>query len=379
MISTGIVRRFLRKKLSKYKPLIEVEISEGALLNNYNTAKDEAKKEIVPVLKSNAYGHGLWEVASIMEKTDAPFLVVDSLFEVIALRKNGIKKPILVIGYAEPDNIKEIRVKDTSFAIVSKTQLKEVAALSKTVKIHLKVDTGMSRQGVNVEELEEALEIVKRSKNIKLEGVYSHFAEAEEERSERTELQKERWVSTLRKVKAQFGEVKYKHIAATTGIKEVSELDLNIVRLGIGLYGVDPARKMQNRLKSTIKITAPITNIKTIKQGEWVGYGATHKTEENIQIGILPMGYYEGINRERSNNGMVAYKKELFPIIGRVSMNMTTIEIPESTEAHIGERVVVLGGEHEETGVIAVAEKTGKIPYEIFVGIPQHLRRRITK
>jgi alanine racemase len=376
MIPTGKIRRFFKRKIAKYKPLVRVEISKAAIENNYRIVKDMTGMSVAPVLKSNAYGHGLIEVASIMKSHDIPFLIVDSLFEAIAIRKNGIKTKVLVIGYVHPDNLKNIHIRQVSYVATSLSQLQEMAGLNKEIRVHIKIDTGMSRQGVQMDQVKEALQLLKKNAHIKLEGICSHFGQGELPQSDRTIEQINRWNQVVKDIEHEMGEILYKHISATTGVQLAHKINQNIIRLGIGLYGVDPANKIKDR-QEALHLRAPIVSIKYIEKGEWIGYGETKKAEKRMRLGILPLGYYEGLQRELSNKGAVYCNEIRLPIVGRISMNITAIDLTHAPQIQKNDIVSCIGGEHEETSIAQIAHTAKKIPYEVMVGVPQHLRRTI--
>src|SRR3990167_7019412 len=180
----GIIKKIINsitKPRAKYQPLIEVRIFKDALLHNLYTYQQKYPKlQFAPVLKSNAYGHGLVEVAEILDSQDLPFFMVDSFYEALALRRAGIKSKVLVLGYCREKQLLENPLDNVSFGIIDLEVLKKLSAkLKEPLNIHLKIDTGMHRQGILVEEVEEAMKLIKANKNIILEGVCSHFADAD--------------------------------------------------------------------------------------------------------------------------------------------------------------------------------------------------------
>ncbi len=373
------ILRAWKKRFIKYVPLVEVEISKSALLHNYNFYKEKSGRVVVPVLKSNAYGHGLFEVASVMEKADTPFLVVDSLYEAIFLRRMQVKKPILVIGYTSPENIAQAHVHNVAFTITSMQQLQVlIVCVRRKTLIHLKVDTGMHRQGIAPSEVEEVLTQIRTTPKLVLEGVCSHFGSSDELGHARTKNQKEIWMKVLEQVNARYPVIKYKHISATSGVEQVTWEEGNLIRLGIGLYGIDPTDQYTNQLQPVLSLYAPITGIRKIKKGEFVGYGDSFEARHDMVIALLPLGYFEGIDRRLSGVGMVMVGNAMCPIIGRVSMNMMIIDITQAPGTQVGSRVLVLGGLRAFSCSIELAANAADmIPYELLVHIPQHLRRTL--
>jgi alanine racemase len=372
--------RQLKKRHSPYVSAINVFISRENLLHNLHEYQTENPDlAFAPVLKSNAYGHGLVDVARILEKENTAFYVVDSLFEAYILCRAGIYKNILVIGYVNPDNIRKCFYKNTSFAITSLSQL---TVLSKTLALrhsfHLKIDTGMHRHGILPTELDEAIELLKQNKNIVLEGVCSHFADADSDNETFTQDQINVWKNAVEKLTREFPEIKHFHIAATAGTVYAREKLGNVARLGIGLYGIAPSEKTTLPLKPALSMHSEITSIRTLEKGEMVGYGQTFTVAEKMTVATIPAGYFEGIDRRLSNIGFVQVHGELCPIVGRTSMNITSVDVTALTDVKLGDDVVIISPHTEDkNSVVNMARLATTIPYEILVHIPQHLKRTV--
>jgi len=226
----------------QYQPLIEILISRSRLLNNlenFRAASDNLA--IAPVLKSNAYGHGLVQVGKILDKQDLPFLIIDSLFEAMVLRGQGIKSSLLIIGYTRTASILKKPQKNITFSL---TTLQQINKLSQSLHFkqtfHLKVDTGMHRQGLTPDEISQALRLIGDNPNIKLEGVFSHLADADTPESAVTDRQINLWNQLVERVKKQVPRLKYWHLAASAGLTYSSKIKANLGRLGLGLYGITP-------------------------------------------------------------------------------------------------------------------------------------------
>jgi alanine racemase len=346
--------------------------------------------QIAPVLKSNAYGHGLLEVAQILNSArsdlvngDIPFFVVDSYFEAIALRAKGIKTPLLIIGYSHPETIANSRLKNISFTVSS---VEVLHALSKYKKIkspiHLKIDTGMHRQGILPEEVNQAIEIIKNNKNIKIEGIASHLSDADNLDTFFTQKQIILWNSIVDKFKKTFPDIKYFHISNTDGNKFSDKIKSNVSRLGIGLYGLKDGDLFEHKINllPVLKMKTIITSIKQIKKGETVGYGNTFKALNDMRIATIPVGYFEGVDRRLSNVGtiLVGDNNIPCPIIGHVSMNITSIDVSNVKDIKINTPVTVISdNSSDQNSIISIAQKCNTIPYEIVVKIPAHLKRVI--
>jgi len=363
--------------------------------------KTAPKGTIAPVLKSNAYGHGLIEVARIIEaerrnhlgrrskeKDRIPFLVVDSFFEAVALRAARIKSPLLIIGYTRPETIARSRLRDVSFIITSIETLKHIAEYQysfldfggRRIFIHLKIDTGMHRQGILPSELNQISNILEMNPSIALKGICSHFSDADNADPSSTESQTHVWNKIVREMSQQYTSIEYIHISNTDGHRYVSESHANLSRLGLGLYGLVDGNSFSPTLdiKPVMSMETIITGIKKIQRDDTVGYGNTFKAEKEMLIATIPVGYFEGIDRRLSNCGSVLVGTEHIPcpIIGRVSMNITTIDVSHMPEVKMGAPVTVISNTAvDQNSIMNMAKIARTIPYEIAVHVPEQLKR----
>lgn len=361
---------------TKYQPLVKVLVFANRLKNNYRRyceAYDGLK--FAPVLKSNAYGHGLWETAEILKTEDTPFFVVDSYYEASFLRIRGNRTPLLIIGYSSPEQVFQNGFKDVAHTVISLDDLHRLArSLRRPRFIHLKIDTGMHRQGILPEEILPAIKLLKSNPNLVLEGVCSHLADADGPRPELTQKQIELWNGVVGQFKKKFSGIKYLHLAATAGVKHVQKAQTNVARLGIGLYGYGDLYGLQPALE----MRTVVTSLKTIRVGESVGYNATFTAKKDLRLATLPVGYYEGVDRRLSNRGTVKIRNHICPIVGRVSMNIITVDVDSLPELAVGEEAVIISKEAgDPNSVKSWAELCDTIPYEILIHIPQHLRREV--
>lgn len=374
---------FLRKvkdRFTHYKPSVEVLISKTRLVGNLRVYQNKYPKiSFAPVLKSNAYGHGLIQIAQILDGKNIPFIVLDSLHEAIILRNNGVKSKILIIGYTRSENIKNSKLLNISFTVTSLEQLEEVAGiLSSKTKIHLKVDTGMHRHGILQNQISKSIEIIKTNKFLLLEGVCSHFADADNKDKSFTKIQIEEWKKVVTLFKKNFNTIKYFHVSATAGIYYSDKAYGNVARLGIGLYGINSSPFEKLNLKPVLQMQTIVSSIKQLKQGKYVGYNLTYKTKSPTKIATIPAGYYEGIDRRLSNCGFLKINNTFCPIIGNISMNITTLDITAIPNTKINDKVIILSNNKDDKNSVENIAKTSQtIPYEILVHIPQHLRRKI--
>lgn len=372
--------RSIKKSLTPYQPLVEILISRGNLLHNLNQYKNQYPKlAFAPVIKSNAYGHGLIQIAKILDREDIAFFVVDSLYEAIILRNGGIQSRILIIGYTSTQNIHTCTLSQVAFTITSLEQLQEITQELRTTKsIHIKIDTGMHRQGILLNQIDNTIKIIKANPRLNLEGICSHFAEAGNSDVAFTRIQMEHWEKAVHTFKENFQKIPFFHIAATTGTHHSDQFSSNVARLGIGLYGMDSSSQTHLDLRPVLQMQSVISSIKTIPVGEYIGYDRTYKTEKTTTTATVPVGYFEGVDRRLSNCGTFKMNNHFCPILGTVSMNITSCDVSSMPEAKIGDRVIIISNHKEDTNSVEnIAKLTHTIPYEILIHIPQHLRRTV--
>ncbi len=364
----------------KYDPLIRVTVFKDRILYNLETYnKTYPKLQIAPVLKSNAYGHGMIEVAGILEKLDLPFFAVDSFHEAVLLRQNRIKTRILVIGYATIEQINARKIKNCSFTIVSIDQLKAIAEnLSRPRKFHIKIDTGMCRQGITPELIEDAVALINKNPKIEIEGFCSHFSDAESDDDSFTLKQIQIWNTLVPELKKKYPRAKYWHISATAGLKFYDKIEANLFRLGAGLYGINESPSIRLPLAPALRLSSKISGIKKVPAGSEIGYSRTAIAQKEMLLATVPAGYFEGMDRRLSNIGKVKIRDRFCPIVGRVSMNITTVDVSPIPDLKIEEEAILISeNEQDDNSVPNIANNTGAIKREILIHIPAHLRRRV--
>ncbi len=380
--------KWLSRSRFPYKPLITVEISRSRLLHNVSEFQKIAPcGRVIPALKSNAYGHGIYEIASILEnerKTNfdfcdsIPLFAVDSYFEAISLRSKSIKTPLLVIGYTRPEDIIISNLSNISFFITSIHSLQEIQKTERHVKIHLKIDTGMNRQGILVSEIENAMNIIKSSSNIVLEGICSHLADADSPDPQFTQKQIDIWNNIVSRFEQSFSTIKYVHLSNSYGHKYTDKITANVSRLGIGLYGLIDDDISDFNLSPILQLKTIITGIKNISPGQSVGYNHSFTATRNMKIATIPVGYYEGLDKRLSNVGyvQVGKNKTICPIIGKISMNISTIDVTAVDDTSIGDEVIVISNNpKDKNSICSMAKLCNTIVYENVTKIPPHLKR----
>ena len=359
-----------------------VEVDLGILSDNFRTIKSHVKKSLVmPILKANAYGHGLVKIAQLYEKLKADYLGVAVVEEGILLREMGIKIPILVLGGVWGNQIPLFLRHDLSITASSIDKLKQIDATSEQMKIkakvHLKVDTGMERIGVHYYNAEKFLEVAYQCKNIFVEGVYSHFATSESEDLTHAKLQLERFNEVLQFFEKRSIKPPTRHIANSGAILQLPDANLDMVRPGILLFGVYPSEKVKKSIevKPALSWKSLVVYFKVIKAGSGVGYGLTFKPDHNIRAVTIPVGYGDGYFRSLSNNGLVLINGKKYPVIGNVSMDQVVVNI-ENDSAYNSDEVILLGSDGNNSITAEdLAKWAGTIPYEILTNINTRVPR----
>lgn len=355
------------------KPLNYVEISQENLIQNYKYISKKSSLPISPVVKANAYGHGLIEVVKILEKLKPPFICLDSFYESYKLFEAGIKTPILIMGYVDPQDLKKEKL-PFSYGVWDIEDLRKIKKYQPSARFHIFIDTGMHREGVWMDNLASFLSDLKKE-NIEIEGIMSHFGVAGDKKYRPTKEQ----IENFKKAESMFENAgfnpKYRHINATSGNLHLGKIG-NLGRAGIGIYGFDPDEKDKN-LKPALSFWSTIFQIKNLKKGEKIGYGFTFEAPKNMRVGILPLGYSNGLSRQLSNIGWVKVGNKFSPIVGRVNMGMTCIDL-SNVNASVGDRVLVYSDNpKDKNGISNVAKLCETIPYEILTRISDSIVRMV--
>ena len=343
------------------------------------------------VVKSNAYGHGLLEIAKTAVKAGVSCLFAVSIEEALQLRENGIKIPVVIIGYVPEWSITMAAKNNISVALYSFNQAeayeKELAEARLKIKVHVKIDTGIGRLGILPNDSLSFFQKVEKFKYIEIEGMYSHFADAETPEIPYTNKQVKLFYSVLNKLKAAGLEPPIKHMAGSAASLMVPKSRFNLIRLGISTYGLWPSKETEiasrykNKLKKVKLLPAMsymtrIVQIKILPLGYSVGYGCTYKTPRPTRIGVIPVGYADGYDRHLSNLGRVIVKGKFAPIVGIICMNMCMVDLTDIPEAKEYDEVVLFGEQNGEMiKVEELADKIGTINYEVTTRIPESVKR----
>lgn len=366
-----------------------VDVDRRALKHNIDQFRSMVSKDvkIAGVIKSNAYGHGLMETAGVLSE-EIDWFAVDSLVEGLALRGAGIKKPILVLGYTLPERFQEASENDIALTISQDSSLKylveETNTFENPLKIHIKVDTGMHRQGFGTDELESVLELVSgfEKKNVVVEGLYTHFAAAKNPAFPNQTMGQIEEFDVWREAFDREGLSVMCHASATSGTCLYPQANYDMVRIGIGLYGLWPSREVQAAtelkypLKPVLSWKAVISEVKELSAGMGIGYDLTETLKQDSKIAIIPIGYWHGYPRLLSSIGHALVCGTRARVLGRVSMDMIVLDVTDIENVEAGEVVTLLGSEAgEEVSANELAELSQTINYEMVTRINSRIRR----
>lgn len=361
------------------KHKVWVEIDSAAAKNNirYFRSLLNKKTKLWAVVKSNAYGHGLVGFSLLAAELGVDGFCVDSVIEGLKLRKNGITKPVLVLGPTLP-NLLPLAVKNGVTVTVSGYEsLKSL--VGKRTAFHLKIDTGMLRQGFYLKELAKVAKFIE-SKKLDLQGLYTHFASAKDlNYPTYTDQQVEIFLKGADLFKRMGFRGLQLHTAASGGTLINNRYHMDAVRCGIGLYGLWPSRELETQLDGELKPVLSwytvISEIKDFNKGDFVGYDLTERMNKKGRLAVLPIGYWHGLSRGLSGKGEVLIRGKRAKILGRVCMDLVVVDVSD-IQCSYGDRAIIIGKQGSEcVSAEDIARNIGTINYEIITGINPLIKR----
>lgn len=338
-----------------------VEIDRDAILQNLRALKQRvAPAALMAVVKGNAYGHGLREVAGIV-RDEADWFGVNALHEAEALRGDDHERPVLILGAMPPEQAHSVVCAGFRQVIYDHATAATLAAVAERVRsqvrVHIKVETGTNRQGVQGDDLQMLATLVRSSLHLQLEGLYTHYANIEEAGDfTYAEHQLARFAAAVEAVEA-GGAVPVKHTACSAAAILYPQTYFNLVRVGVSLYGLWPSEATRRaactgaqplELRPALTWKTRIAQVKDLAPDETVGYGCTFRTERPTRLAVIPVGYYEGLDRGLSNRGVALVRGRRVPFAGRVCMNMSMLDVTECPGVTAGDEVVLLGRQGDE-------------------------------
>jgi len=371
--------------MQKLLGLTWTEVNLDAIAQNVKNIKKliGKKKELMAVVKGNAYGHDILEISSVVLENGATRLAVARLEEAIFLRKAGITVPILVLGLTlkpQAESLVSYDITPTVCEFEMIEKLSELAVqMNKMAKIHLKVDTGMGRIGIFPDDVLRFIKRIKTLKKVEIEGIFTHFSVADEKDKFYTEEQFRKFIEILTILEKEGIKIPIKHVGNSATLLDLPHMWLDMVRPGLAIYGLYPSKEVKKTINliPAQQFKTKIVFIKELPRGESISYGRTYITKRRMRVASLPVGYADGYNRLLSNQGEVLVRGQRVPIIGRVCMDQCMIDVTNLTQVEIGDEVVLWGRQGEEMITVEeIAQKIRTINYEI-VHLPD--KKRVAK
>ncbi len=364
------------------------EIDLNALKHNFKTLKENAQNsKIMAVVKADAYGHSAAAIAPVLEENGADYFAVSNIDEALFLREKGIAKPILILGYTPVNKAKELASYNLSQCVYSKEYAEDLSAFAKKnniqIKIHIKLDTGMSRLGFDCRSdslcgIEEAVLSAKLG-GFMVEGVFTHFAVSDrtpENEDGFTSEQYSRFIKAVQTLKQNGVNPTLVHCANSAAFLQDSDKHLTLSRVGIALYGLSPASdlELKQNLIPVMTVKSVVSMVKEINEGDTVNYGRTFKADQKMKIATISAGYADGYPRSLSNKGFVIINGQKANIIGRICMDQMCVDVSEIDNVKMGDEVILFG---KELKVDTLADLICTINYEIICGISPRVPRII--
>lgn len=370
---------------------IYAKINLDAICHNMEAMHAKLKEgtKMFAVVKTDGYGHGAIEIANTIENLDYLFgFCVATVEEGLILRRHGVKKPILILGYTFEDQYEDIILNDLRPAVFTMEMAKsfsDIATnLNRDVKIHIKIDTGMSRIGLQVkEENAKLIAQIATLPHIIVEGIFTHFAKADEYDKTAANNQIALFKHMIELTESEGITIPYKHCSNSAGIVEIPAANMDIVRAGITLYGLWPSNEVDKskiNLAPALELKSKISYVKTLEAGRQISYGGTYTTTKEERIATIPVGYGDGYPRSLSNKGYVLIHGKKAPICGRVCMDQFMVNVTEIPEVKIGDEVTLIGRDGDERITTEeLGDLSGRFNYEFVCDLGKRVPRVFEK
>lgn len=381
----------LKDKYISKRKRFWAEIDMNAAEKNFNIIKSKLSEstKICCVVKANAYGHGAVYLSKLYEKLGADFFAVSNIEEAMQLRNNGISAPVLILGYTPASCASILAENNISQSVFSHSYAKELSKCAKSegvrVKIHIKLDSGMGRIGFDCirsgEKMLDSIADVCTMDGLENEGIFTHFAVADEgvDGAEFTKLQYERFTAAIENLRARGIEFSIKHCANSATTFEYSEYHMDMVRVGVVLYGLAPSEKVRGceDLVPVMSLKSVISMIKEIEAGDTVSYGCTYRAEKRTKVATVPVGYADGFWRSNAENGtQMLVRGQRVNIVGRVCMDQLMLDVTAVKGVREGDYITVIGADKGEfVGADELARNNGTIGYEMICAIGERVPR----
>lgn len=366
------------------------EIDLDALKFNIESIKKniDKKTKIIAVIKTDGYGHGASPIARVLEREERVWgYAAATAEEAFSLREDGISKPILILGYTFPysyGQMIEEEIRSTVFTYEAAKELSDIAvAAGKSCKVHIKIDTGMTRIGIHPDDAGVALiGQIAGLPGLEIEGIFTHFATADEADRTKAYQQMTLFQEYANRVESTLGlDIPMKHCSNSAGIAEIPEANMDAVRAGIILYGLWPSGEVQAdgkiQLRPMLSLKSRVVYVKTVPQGQEISYGGTYTTTRDTRVATVCIGYGDGYPRSLSNCGHVLVKGQRAPVIGRVCMDQFMIDITDiGAPVRVGDQVTLIGRDGGETITMEeLGAVSGRFNYELACDIGKRIPR----
>lgn len=378
--------------MNSYTKRTWAEISLDSIIHNYNTIRNNISKntKMCCVIKADAYGHGAVQLAKLYESLGADWFSVSNIDEALELRNNNIKLPILILGYTPVNYAKilsEYNISQTCHSIDYAKSLSDMAVLQNvTVKIHLKLDTGMSRIGLMCQDIERdktnvnIAEQICKMPNLYPQGVFTHFAISDDPDGKSFTIQQfNAFTHTINELEKRGISFEIRHCSNSGAIIDYSQMHLDMVRAGIILYGLAPSEKLKNRLDliPAMQLKSVVSQCKEIYEGTTVSYGRTFKAENTKKVVTIPIGYADGYIREIAEDGYVSIHGKKAKILGRICMDQTIVDVTNIDNINTGDEVTIFGNGLAENTPTAddIAKWSNTINYEVVCLVSKRVPR----
>lgn len=363
---------------------VRVDIDLDAAVENMKNMKANLRPEtkMLAVVKTDGYGHGAPQIAEAIEPLDFVWGYATATFEEAhLLRIAGVKKPVLILSYSFPycyPKLSENEIRPAVFREDTLSQLEEVAEKTgKKIKVHVKVDTGMGRIGISPDE--KGLEFIKlllSCKGLELEGIFTHFARADEADKSNALLQLKVFREFVERAQKEFQiQIPIKHCSNSAGILEIPDANMDLVRAGITLYGLYPSDEVKKDvipLKPVLSLHSHVVYVKEVRKGQSISYGGTFTADKTMKVATIPVGYGDGYPRSLSSKGYVLIRGKRAPILGRVCMDQFMVDVSEIPDCECGDEVILIGG-----GITAeeLGDLSGRFNYELVCDLGKRIPR----
>jgi alanine racemase len=346
-----------------------VEVDTAALAGNVaQIRRTAANKEIIAVVKANAYGHGDILICTELKKLGINFFAVSCIDEAVHIKAAVGDSDVLIFGFTEAARLKEAAENNFILTAGDLDYAKFMSSQNMNLRVHVKINTGMNRVGINNgAELDEILSLP----GLRCEALYTHFSCADSLAEEDVAFTREQQKKLIALADSRAIKKLKKHSQNSDGVLLHGEFNADYVRVGLALYGLSSG----SGLKPVMSLKSVIQQIRTLEAGDFVSYGRTYEAKTRRKAAVIPVGYADGYSRSHSNSGLIAVKGTLCPVLGRVCMDQLVIDVTDVAGVQVGDEVLIYSADFRETSIDYIAEKLGTIPYEVVCAVSSRVKR----